>query len=261
MNEKLRKLDNILRELAPMAVAFSGGVDSSFLLHRARKAAGDSVLAITVKTPYIPEREVSESLEFAEKLGVKHKILELDFPEVIRLNPLERCYLCKKQLFTEIRAHATESGYVNVADGTNADDSGDFRPGMRALREMGIRSPLQEADLGKAEIRKLLKEEGLSIWDKPAMACLLTRIPYDTAVNDDMLRKIERAENILFESGFPGTRVRIHGDLARIECLPGFMEKIVTRAERDKIVEALKKTGFRYVSLDLEGYRTGSLNP
>ncbi|MCU0363358.1 MAG: ATP-dependent sacrificial sulfur transferase LarE [Bacteroidales bacterium] len=261
MDKKIIKLDSILNELAPLAVAFSGGVDSSFLLHRARKVINDSVVAVTIKTPYMPEKEIAEAVSFAGNAGVKHKILNTGFPESIRHNPLERCYLCKKKLFTELIAFASQAGYTNVADGTNADDEGDFRPGMRALSEMGVRSPLREAGLTKNEIRAHLRDEGLEVWDKPAMACLLTRIPYDTAVSEEMLRMIENAEYLMFEAGYPGTRVRIHGDLARIECLPGFLDKMVQKGERDNITAGLKKLGFRYISLDLEGYRTGSSNP
>jgi uncharacterized protein len=156
---------------------------------------------------------------------------------------------------------AEENNYNYVVDGSNADDSRDFRPGLRALRELGIRSPLMESGLTKDEIRNLLKKDSLSLWDKPAMACLLTRIPYGTEVNNDILRMVEQAENLLFEKGYPGTRVRIHGDLARIECLPGYMERIIHDPDKEVLISDLKKIGFRYISLDLEGYRTGSLNP
>ena len=260
-NNKSQKLNGILKDLDHIAVAFSGGVDSSFLLHRAHILRNSAVIGITIKTPYIPARELDESIEFTKKYGIKHKILDLTFPEVIRNNPLERCYLCKKALFTEIVNYALENGFKNIVDGTNADDSGDFRPGMKALREMGIRSPLLESGLTKHDIRELSKEEKLDIWDKPAMACMLTRIPYDTEIKDGILKMIEQAENMLFEKGYPGTRVRIHGDVARIECLPGYLEKITMSTERGEIVSYLKKIGFRYVSLDLEGYRTGSTNP
>ncbi|MCE5345651.1 MAG: ATP-dependent sacrificial sulfur transferase LarE [Bacteroidales bacterium] len=260
-DSKLVKLDSILKELSSFAVAFSGGVDSSFLLHRAYKVSKSGIIAITVRTPYIPTHEINEAVEFTKTYGIRHKILDIDFPEVIRTNPVERCYLCKKTLFTEVLTFAKENNYKYIVDGTNADDMGDFRPGMRALKEMGIRSPLLESDITKNDIRKFSKEENLDIWDKPAMACLLTRIPYDTQITDGALRMIEQAENFLFEKGFPGTRVRIHGDMARIECIPGYFEKIIHSPDREQIITNLKKIGFRYVSLDLEGYRTGSSNP
>ena len=255
------KLNTILKDLGSFAIAFSGGVDSSFLLHRAHKAVKSGIIAITIRTPYIPAREIKEAIEFTAKFGIKHKIVDIAFPDLIIHNPIERCYLCKKTLFTQLIAFAKESNYKYVIDGTNADDTGDFRPGMKALKEMGIRSPLLESGLTKNEIRELARDEGLDIWDKPAMACLLTRIPYDTEVKEGMLKMIEEAENMMFEKGYPGTRVRVHGDVARIECIPGFMEKIIHNPDREHIIANLKRIGFRYVSLDLEGYRTGSSNP
>ncbi len=258
---KENTLNSILTELDSFVVAFSGGVDSSFLLHRANNLKKLNVIAVTIRTPYIPVNEISDAVEFTSKHGIKHNILTLDFPEIIRHNPLNRCYLCKKNLFTHVLEFARKNNLKHVVDGTNADDTGDFRPGMKALNELGIRSPLLEAGLTKEEIRQLSKREGLDIWAKPAMACLLTRISYDTEVTEEDLRMIEAAEHLLFESGFPGTRVRIHGDLARIECLPGYIDKLIQQPARERIIEGLRKLGFRYVSLDLEGYRTGGSNP
>jgi uncharacterized protein len=258
---KSSKLDTILKDLNSFVVAFSGGVDSTFLLHRAHKVRKSAIVAITIRTPYIPSREIDEAAELTRSFGIKHKIIDIPFPEMIRNNPIDRCYLCKKAIFTDLLSFAKKNNYQYVIDGTNADDTGDFRPGIKALNELGIRSPLLEAGLTKKDIRELSREEDLDIWDKPAMACLLTRIPYDTEISQGTLQLVEEAENMLFELGYPGTRVRIHGDLARIECLPGYIEKIIHNPDKEHIISDLKKIGFRYVSLDLEGYRTGSSNP
>jgi len=260
-NNKSEVLYQILNQIGSAVIAFSGGVDSSYLLFSAYKIKNKRIAAVTVKTPYIPAREIEEAVQFAGKYGIKHHILELSFPEIVRHNPIDRCYLCKKTLFSHILDFAKKNNFEFVLDGSNSDDTGEYRPGMRALNEMGIRSPLLESGMTKQDIRDSLHKEGIEIWDKPAMACLLTRIPYNTEVRAGLLKMIEEAENILFESGYPGTRVRVHGEVARIECLPGYLEKIILDPEREQIIKKLKKTGFRYLSLDLEGYRTGSLNP
>jgi uncharacterized protein len=260
-NQKSSRLDTILKDLNSFVVAFSGGVDSTFLLHRAHKVRKSAIVAITIRTPYIPSREIDGAVEFTRSFGINHKIIDIPFPEMIRSNPIDRCYLCKKAIFTDLLSFAKKNNYQFVVDGTNADDTGDFRPGIKALNELGIRSPLLESGLTKKDIRELSREEDLETWDKPAMACLLTRIPYDTEISQGTLRLVEEAENMLFELGYPGTRVRIHGDLARIECMPGYIEKIIHNPDKEHIISNLKKIGFRYVSLDLEGYRTGSSNP
>ena len=255
------KLDSILKDLRSFVIAFSGGVDSSFLLHRAISLGKMKIVAVTIRTPYMPDREINEAMEFAHSEGIDHKILDIDFPEIIRHNPKERCYLCKKILFSKIAEFASKNGYQFIVDGTNSDDTGEIRPGLKALKELSVKSPLAEAGLTKKEIRELLMKEGLALWNKPAMACLLTRIPYETEVSEGMLRMLERAEDYLFEKGYPGTRVRLHGDVARIECLPGYLAKIINDPEREQIVANLKELGLRYISLDLEGYRTGSMDP
>ena len=258
---KLLKLDSILRELGSFVVGFSGGLDSSFLIHRASLLNDVRFTAVTIHTEYVPEREVRESKAFTSEYKIKHEVIVVPFPDEIRNNPVERCYVCKKILFSRIFEFARKNGYRHIIDGTNADDKNDFRPGLRALSEMKIRSPLAEAGLSKKEIRELAQNAGLPVWDKPAMACLLTRIPYDTGINEGMLRMIEKAEDYFYEKGYPGTRVRMHDDIARIECIPGNISKLVNDPDLGSMVAYLKKIGFRYVSLDLEGYRTGSMNP
>ncbi|MBG0858331.1 MAG: ATP-dependent sacrificial sulfur transferase LarE [Bacteroidales bacterium] len=258
---KLKELDSILTDLNSFVVAFSGGVDSSFLLYRAHSINKLNIMAVMIRTPYIPLREIREATEFVRTNKIKYSIIDIEFPQIIENNPPERCYLCKRALFEELVSFAGKNNYDHVVDGTNADDTKDFRPGLRALRELGIRSPLMESGLTKSDIRESLKKAGLAFWDKPAMACLLTRIPYGTNISSDMLRMVEQAEDLLFEKGYPGSRVRIHGDLARIECLTGYLEKLVHDPHKEDIISEMKKIGFRYISLDLEGYRTGSLNP
>ncbi len=259
--KRTEKLDEILKELNSFVVAFSGGVDSSFLLHRAHSLKSLETVGVTIRTPYIPAAEINEAVEFARTHGINHRIIDLNFPESVRFNPLDRCYNCKKTLFTDIIAFAGQNGFAHVIDGTNADDAESFRPGLKALRELEIRSPLLESGLTKDEIRGLSLRQGLTFWDKPAMACLLTRIPYNTEVTEGILKMVEQAEQYMFELGFPGTRVRINGDTARIECLPGYLDRMIHSPEKELIISNLKKIGFRYVSLDLEGYRSGSSDP
>jgi uncharacterized protein len=260
-NNLLEKLDTILKDLKSFVVAFSGGVDSSFLLYRAHTLKSLNIVGVTIRTPYIPAVEIKEAAEFAITHRINHKIIDITFPEVIRNNPVERCYLCKKTLFTELLSFAAENGYSHVIDGTNADDTKVFRPGLKALQELNIRSPLLEAGMTKNDIREISHHSGLQFWDKPAMACLLTRIPYNNEIDTVVLNMIEKAEYFLTSKGYPGTRVRVHGDLARLECLPGYLEKIVHTPEKELIIENLKKIGFRYISLDLEGYRSGNSDP
>jgi pyridinium-3,5-biscarboxylic acid mononucleotide sulfurtransferase len=257
---KLNKLDSILKELKSFVVAFSGGVDSTFLLHWASCTEGVKVGAVTIKTPYIPAHEINDATNFCKYKNIDHKLIDVPISEIIRQNPVERCYLCKKTLFDYIITYAREENFNFIVDGTNADDKGEFRPGLKALAEMGIRSPLMESGLTKNEIRKLSQNAGLPWWDKPSNACLLTRIPYGTTITENDLRMIEDAEQYLFEKGFPGTRVRMHGNIARIECIPGYFGRMVQETERLHIIDKLKKIGFRYILLDIEGYRTGSLN-
>jgi uncharacterized protein len=258
IKSRLDKLDSILKDLKSFVVAFSGGVDSSFLLHRAYLIGLKDVLGVTIHTPYIPQSEIDDAVEFTSAYGINHRIIELAFPESVRDNPPERCYLCKKTLFSELISFAHKSGFSYVVDGTNADDTGEYRPGLRALTELSVRSPLMEAGLTKSDIREISRNTGLPVWNKPALACLLTRIPYNTMVNEPLMRMIEKAEEFLSRKGFPGVRVRVHGDLARIECPLPDLAKIIHSPIREQITDYFKEIGFRYVSLDLEGYRTGS---
>ena len=258
---KLNKLKEILKSYESVVIAFSGGTDSTLLLYIASQIQGLKIIGVTIKTPYIPDWELNEAIDFCEANNINHKVIELAFPEIVRNNPVERCYFCKKSLFNHIISFAGENGYSYVADGTNADDTGDFRPGLRALAELSVKSPLLEAGLTKKEIRELSERDGLPTWNKPPYACLLTRIPYDTPVNNEILSMIEKAEVFIKNAGFPGTRVRINGEEARLECPIQYFEKLILKEERESIVSKLHEFGFRFISLDLEGYRTGSLNP
>lgn len=259
--DKREKLDRLLNDLNSFVVGFSGGVDSSYLLLRANALLKEKVMGITLRTPYTPDSEIEEAAEFAREHNINHRILNLPFPEGIRNNPPDRCYICKKILFGQLIRFAADNGFSHVVDGSNADDASSHRPGIRALKELEVRSPLMEAGLTKQDIRDLLGAEGLTIASKPSMACLLTRIPYNTPVSSGMIHMVEQAEDFFRTSGYPGTRVRIHGDLARIECHPSDFYRMTQSPDRELIISGLKKIGFRYVSLDLEGYRSGSYDP
>ena len=261
MMDKERALCDTLSSLGSVVVAYSGGADSAYLAFIAHRTLGDRAVAITADSPSYPERHRQLAIQIARDFGLRHEIIhtnELERPEY-RANPSNRCYYCKHELYTHLSRIAAGRGAV-IVDGNNADDRGDYRPGRQAAREFGVRSPLDEVDLSKDEIRELSRQAGLPTWNEPASACLSSRIPYHTEVTDEKLRTIERAEQALRALGFRVFRVRHHDDLARIEIARAEMPRALDAEVSAAIVRALKEAGYRYVSLDLQGYRTGSLN-
>lgn len=255
-----QRLLALLREPRSIAVACSGGLDSGLLLAAAHEALGERVVALTAVTPYMASWEIAEARELTTLIGVRHRLLELPMPVAIVNNPPDRCYRCKRELFAQLKTIAAEEECAWLADGTNRDDLDDYRPGMRALAELGVRSPLLEAGLGKAEIRRYARALNLPVWNKPAFACLLTRLPHDTAVRPELLRRVEAAERALLTLGFGRVRVRCHDDLARIELDRAEHVRLLDEAIAEQVVAALRECGFRHITLDLQGYRMGSFN-
>ena len=263
LDDKLDRLQCILRDMGSVLVAFSGGVDSTLLLRVAHDVLGDRVAAITINAPFHSHFEVAEALRLAAALGVRHSVLDVPGLDIegLSTNPPDRCYICKKGVFTLCAEQAGQGGLSVLVDGSNADDVHDYRPGRRALEELAVRSPLLEAGLEKSEIRELSRRLGLDTWDKPALACLLTRFPHGEDITAERLALVERCEGFLRRSGFGIFRVRAHGESARIELTEAELPRMLLPEVRAEVTAYFHQAGFLFVSLDLDGYRCGAMNP
>lgn len=262
INEKMELLKSNIGKMGKLVVAFSGGVDSTFLLKVAHDVLKEEVIAVTARSSTYPEREYREAVDFVEKLGIKHITIiseELDI-EGFSKNPVDRCYHCKKELFSKIQVVAEQNGIGFIADGSNVDDLDDYRPGMMALKELSIVSPLREAGMTKDDIRILSRDMELPTWDKQAFACLSSRFPYGNEITREKLSMVDKAEQYLLDLGFRQVRVRHHGEIARIEVAVYERSRFFDEELMDKVYARFKEIGFAYTALDLKGYRTGSMN-
>jgi uncharacterized protein len=262
MDSKFRHLTEILQDMGGVLVAFSAGVDSTLLLKAAHAALGPAAVALTASSETAPPGELQAAKDFTRRLGCRHVVVdshELDNPSFAQ-NPANRCFFCKDELYRICRAQGDRLGIKTIVDGTNLDDLKDHRPGLKAAKEWGVRHPLVEAQMTKADIRRYSRELELPTWDKPASPCLSSRFPYGTAINLDRLRQVAACESFMKDLGFREFRVRYHGDLARIEVAQEQFDRLFDQATRDSVVRKFKDAGFHYVSLDLQGYRTGSMN-
>jgi uncharacterized protein len=259
IREKETALTERIKAAGKLAVAFSGGVDSTYLLYKAHEVSGDDVIAVTVRSQVLTEEEFEWTVSFCSQNGIRQKIVDFDVFAVEEFagNPPDRCYYCKKKIFSAIKEKA--EGYAD-ADGSNVDDTGDYRPGMRAIRELGILSPLKESGLSKSDIRELSREAGLATWDHPSAACLASRFAYGEKITSEGLARVASAEKFIKDLGFEGIRVRVHGDLARVEASPEDIALLSYERTRKEISSELKRLGFKYVTADMDGYRTGSMN-
>lgn len=262
LHNKYRLLQDLLRSYGNVAIAYSGGVDSSLLSYVAHEALGDNAVSLTADAPVVPRSELADSQAFCKRYGIRQVICHPNpiMMEEVRFNAPNRCYVCKKALFSSLFEEAAKLGVETIADGSNLDDLGDYRPGLKALEELQVKSPLREAGFTKADIRALSRELGLPTWSKQSNACLATRFPYGTEITAEKLSLVDKAESALSGMGFTQLRVRVHNDIARIEVPAEQIETLLRDENRTSIVDALKELGFAYVTLDLAGYRTGSMD-
>lgn len=262
LQQKYAQLKNILENMQHVVVAYSGGVDSAFLLKVSTDILGENAYGVLAVSPTYPSREYQKAIDLAERMGAKLRIIkthELEDEDFVN-NPVNRCYFCKSELFNEITRIAKKENLTNMVDGSNYDDLGDHRPGKRALQELNVRSPLQEAQLTKLEIRELSKELGLPTWDKEELACLSSRFPYGEKIDIEKLKMVDEAENFLRDLGFRNIRARHQDKTMKIEVLPEDIKRFFEDDIREKVIRKLKRIGYTYVTVDLEGYRRGSLN-
>ena len=263
--EQLKKYDDLklmLKDYGSAAVAFSSGVDSAFLLYAAKEVLGDKVIAVTAKSCSFPQRELNEAKAFCESHKIRHFIFESEELDIegFSHNPKNRCYLCKHELFEKIIKIAEDEGIAVILEGSNLDDNGDYRPGLQAVAELGIKSPLRDIGFTKEDIRVLSGNLGLPTWNKQSFACLSSRFVYGETISREKLGMVDKAEQLLLDLGFRQVRVRIHGTMARIEIMPEEFEKLISGEIRSQITETFRNLGFTYVTMDLTGYRTGSMN-